>query len=292
MELALRVATLSVDLGRRLDLASAELSDIYYLALVQHIGCTSDSLEFAAFSGGDDNAFRSHAMLFPAMSGGELLRTMIRYLGEGRGLGERARLLAGMIAHADEQAGKVVVAHCEAGGRLAERLGLSPGVRAGLLQEQERWDGRGRPAGLAGKELCVARRVVLVAHDALVLSQAGDDVLVTLRARRGHAYDPAVVDALVEAGGPPAVEPGADLWAGALDAEPAPVATISQSGIDRVALACADFTDLKSPYLLGHSTRVAQLASDGAEVLGIAPTEVDAVRRSALLHDLGRVGTS
>lgn len=290
MELALRIATLGVELGRRLGLEAADLSDIYYLALVEHIGCTSDSLEFAAFSGGDDNAFRSHAMVFPAMSQGEVLMTVIRYIGEGRPLGERARLVAAMLVHADEQAGKIAVAHCEAGGRLAERLGLSPGVRAGLLQEQERWDGKGRPAGLAGKDICLAKRVVLVAHDALVLAQAGGDVLETLRARRGRAYDPAVVDALVEAGGPPAVEPGADVWARALEAEPAPVATISQSGVDRVALACADFTDLKSPYLLGHSTRVAELACGGAEVLGCARAEVEEIRRAALLHDLGRVG--
>lgn len=290
MELALRVALLGVDLGRSLGLEAAVLSDIYYLALVEHIGCTADSLEFAAFAGGDDNAFRSHAMVFPAMSRAEVLRTVIGHIGEGRPFRDRARLVAAMLVHADEQASKVATAHCEAGSRFAERLGLSDGVLAGLLQEQERWDGKGRPAGLAGKALSPAKRVVLVAHDALVLSQAEGNVLATMQSRRGRAYDPEVLDALVAAGGPPAVEPEADVWARALAAEPPPLKSISQSGIDRVALACADFTDLKSPYLLGHSTRVAELASGGAEVLGSPRGEVEEIRRAALLHDLGRVG--
>jgi hypothetical protein len=42
------------------------LADAYYLALVKHIGCTSDSLEFAGFAGGDDIGFRRRAMLWPA----------------------------------------------------------------------------------------------------------------------------------------------------------------------------------------------------------------------------------
>jgi HD-GYP domain-containing protein (c-di-GMP phosphodiesterase class II) len=291
MELALRIAALGVGLGRQLRLGPADLSDIYYLALVEHIGCTSDSLEFAAFSGGDDIGYRRRAMAWPASPPGEIVEAIVRHTGEGRPPFERARLVVGMLIHSEQRPRQVVAAHCEAGGRLAERLGLSQGVRRGLLQEQERWDGRGRPEGLAGDALCMAQRVVSVAHDAIVLMEAGRPVLQTLRSRRGHAYDPAVVDAMVEAG-PPAGAGDADAWVGGLEAEPAPALTVPGAAIDRVALALADFTDLKSPYLLGHSTRVAEVASGAADVLACAPAEVDEVRRAALLHDLGRVGVA
>jgi HD-GYP domain-containing protein (c-di-GMP phosphodiesterase class II) len=54
----------------------------------------------------------------------------------------------------------------------------------------------------------------------------------------------------------------------------------------------ADFADLKSPFTIGHSRGVAALAASAAQQCGMSGGEVAAVRRAALLHDLGRVGVS
>jgi HD-GYP domain-containing protein (c-di-GMP phosphodiesterase class II) len=98
------------------------------------------------------------------------------------------------------------------------------------------------------------------------------------------------VDVFIELAGIDALDPAADAWATGLAAEPQPVAVIDSHDLDRIALAFADFTDLKSPYLLGHSTRVAELAADAADAAGLDHNEIVDVRRAALLHDLGRVG--
>jgi DNA-binding CsgD family transcriptional regulator len=74
--------------------------------------------------------------------------------------------------------------------------------------------------------------------------------------------------------------------------EPAPPVTIPEWRVDDVAAALADAVDLKSPYLLGHSSGVARLAEAAATRLGLGAEESAAVRRSGLLHDLGRVGVS
>jgi HD-GYP domain-containing protein (c-di-GMP phosphodiesterase class II) len=50
--------------------------------------------------------------------------------------------------------------------------------------------------------------------------------------------------------------------------------------------------DLKSPYLLGHSSQVATLSERAAGTLGFDPEAVTDLRRAALLHDLGRVAVS
>jgi HD-GYP domain-containing protein (c-di-GMP phosphodiesterase class II) len=50
-----------------------------------------------------------------------------------------------------------------------------------------------------------------------------------------------------------------------------------------------DFTDLASPYLVGHSAGVAELAASAARRCGLAPAEVVLVRRAGRVHDLGRV---
>jgi HD-GYP domain-containing protein (c-di-GMP phosphodiesterase class II) len=54
----------------------------------------------------------------------------------------------------------------------------------------------------------------------------------------------------------------------------------------------ADFADLASPYTVGHSAGVADLAEAAGWRSGLAPDRVSALRRAALLHDLGRVGVS
>lgn len=290
MDLALKVAILGVELGRRLGLHPGDLSDIYYLALVRHIGCTSDSVEFAGFSGGDDIAIRRRALVWPSADPPELLREILLHVGEGRPSWERAALVAAMLAGGRQRPLQVVAAHCEAGGRLAERLSLSEGVRAGLVQEQERWDGKGLPAGLAGPALTIANRVVRVAHDALVLSATGGNALEIVRRRSATAYDPDVAATLLELGRLDLGEESGDAWAAALAVEPEPQLTIAAADIDGIALACGDFVDLKSPWFLGHSARVAALAVAAAEALGAEAEETADLRRAALLHDLGRVG--
>ena len=54
----------------------------------------------------------------------------------------------------------------------------------------------------------------------------------------------------------------------------------------------ADYADLQSPWLLGHSARVAQLADAAAKSLQLPAAERDLLRRAAWLHDVGRVGIS
>jgi HD-GYP domain-containing protein (c-di-GMP phosphodiesterase class II) len=51
-----------------------------------------------------------------------------------------------------------------------------------------------------------------------------------------------------------------------------------------------DFADLASPYLLGHSSGVGRLALAAARRCDLDASELVAVRRAALVHDLGRVG--
>jgi DNA-binding response OmpR family regulator len=67
-----------------------------------------------------------------------------------------------------------------------------------LRAVEERWDGTGRPAGLAGDVIPIAARVVSVARDhARALAQKPDEAasMQALQAGSGKKYDPAVVDA-------------------------------------------------------------------------------------------------
>jgi HD-GYP domain-containing protein (c-di-GMP phosphodiesterase class II) len=78
----------------------------------------------------------------------------------------------------------------------------------------------------------------------------------------------------------------------ALSTEPPPELTVASGGLDRVCLAFATFADLKGRFLLGHSTRVAELVDRAGQLGGYDDAARRRLRASALLIDIGRVGVS
>jgi HD-GYP domain-containing protein (c-di-GMP phosphodiesterase class II)/DNA-binding CsgD family transcriptional regulator len=292
MEHALRTCLLAVRLAQHLGTSSGELQEVYDLALLRFIGCTAGAHETATMAGGEDLAF--YAGIGPRFMGEmpEVVGYLLMHLARGSPPLRRARLVAAALAdvHAAERA---VTAHCEAARILAARMGLADALCHALAHAFERWDGKGFPDHLAGEAIPLCVRIVVVARDAVLWHRIGGNALVVqvLRRRRGRAYDPAVVDGLLghssellaEVYGSPALER-------VLQAEPSPHRWVSGTHVDKILHACAEFTDLKSPFTHGHSLAVAFLAEAAAHVAGLSDAEAVAIRRAALLHDMGRLG--
>jgi HD-GYP domain-containing protein (c-di-GMP phosphodiesterase class II) len=74
--------------------------------------------------------------------------------------------------------------------------------------------------------------------------------------------------------------------------EPGLAVFMSDDEFDAALEAIADFADLKSPYTLGHSRGVAELAEAAARDYGLPADECKRIRRAGLVHDLGRLGVS
>jgi HD-GYP domain-containing protein (c-di-GMP phosphodiesterase class II) len=291
MEQGLRTCWLSLAASERLGLDAATRSAVYYVALLRFVGCTSDASETAVLAGGDDIAFL-RAMTPMAMADvGEGMRYFVAHLAEDLPFHRRV----GRVVRALTDPGwerRSLSGHCEVASRLAARVGLGEAVRLALGHAYERWDGKGLPDGLAGEEVPVAMRVVTVARDVeLWARQAGWPAAVdVLGHRRGHAYDPAVVDAFVAEGERWLAAVGEDPCARVLDAEPGPVLWIGAADRDAALAAVADFADLKSVWLRGHSTGVARLVDAAARAAGLPGSDAVTVGRAALVHDVGRVG--
>jgi len=75
-----------------------------------------------------------------------------------------------------------------------------------------------------------------------------------------------------------------------LELEPEPRRKLDGEALDHALNVAADFIDLKSPYMAGHSRRCAQLSSEAARVLAFSDDAVTALRRAALVHDFGTTG--
>jgi HD-GYP domain-containing protein (c-di-GMP phosphodiesterase class II) len=207
-------------------------------------------------------------------------------IGAGQNPLVRAGLVLGMLRAGKERAREGMRAHCELGEHLAIRLGLTPGVRAGLQAAFEQWNGQGLPNGWTGEQIPVPARIVFVARDVEILHRLGgiDRALDAVRRRRGSAYEPAVADAFLKAASEvlSSIESGSP-WEAVLEQEPGSRPTVPETRLDSVLEAFADFVDLKSPFTVGHSRAVADLAA------AAAGADAGMLRRAALVHDLGRV---
>ncbi len=284
LEQALRTCLIAIELAARMGLTKDEISEVFYVALLRFLGCTADAHEVAEFFGGDDLAERRAAAQLLGGSPPELARVILR-VGRGQGPLRRAELLAGLIARGPGLMREVAMAHCEMAEHLAVRLGLPAGVRRALGDENWRWDGLGAPRGFSRNDIPISARIVFVARDAEVLHREGGSQLLraSLRARTGHAYDPAVAGTLLQhAEEVMAAIEVTSPWEAVLHREPEPHPWVPESRLDSVLETFADFVDMKSPCMAGHSRGVAALASGasaGGKNLG----------RSGLVHDLGRV---
>jgi HD-GYP domain-containing protein (c-di-GMP phosphodiesterase class II) len=294
LERTMRTALFAVDVGRQLGLPDRELSNAFYLALLRAIGCTAFAHE-EALAYGDDITYRR--TYFPVDFGRaeEVAAATRENLALGQSPDARERAIARFFADGPQLASEMAATACGVAVRFASRLGMDEVVARGLTHVWERWDGQGFPGGLAEGEIEIAARLVTLANVVEIDHRmSGRRVACENVGRRsGGWFDPDVASAFLECA--PRVFDAIEresVWDVLLDAEPSPRVSLPVSRLDDVTSAFADFVDLKSPYLAGHSGGVARLASAAAEILGLDEQEQVGLRHAGLLHDLGRVSVS
>jgi len=291
-ETALRSSLLATALARTMALPDDEVRNACLGTLLRHVGCTATASAEARLYGGDELVSRQAAQPTDFGNPREMLRLTLA-TGRGAGLMRPAKIaksVVGDMRHGTE----VLTSVCDAASMLVRRLGLGRAVQECVGQQFERWDGKG-PYRKAKDEVPLPARIGEVATQAvLFLDAAGPEAALAMAERRaGGWFDPNVAQAFGRAGADLMDELAAsDPWQALLTAEPAPVAYLDESDLDRVARCFADMVDLKSPYTIGHSSEVAERAEAAGRRLGLPEGEVVTLRRAALLHDLGRVGVS
>jgi HD-GYP domain-containing protein (c-di-GMP phosphodiesterase class II) len=293
MEHAMRQSLIALRLAERLGLDETTRGVVYYVGLIGWVGCHVDAYEQAKWFG-DDMALKADA-LHVDMAGLPARAFMWSHVGAGRGLMERARLGVRFVGDGRRAANDMVENHWLATNELAGRLGLGPQVREGLYQTFERWDGKGVPAEVKGSEILVPARVVNLADVVEVYHRTGgvDAAVAVARERSGTQFDPALVDVFCAEA--PTLLSDIDSvtsWPAVIEAEPALGIVLSDGELESALEAIADFTDLKSPWTIGHSRGVADLACAATKIYGLSDGDAGSVRRAGLVHDLGRLGVS
>jgi HD-GYP domain-containing protein (c-di-GMP phosphodiesterase class II) len=291
MEHALRSWLIAARLATETGMDPDARRSLYYVVLLAWVGCVADTPEVARWFG-DDIAYRRDSFGVDRV-GLPMLTYSLRRVGVGAPLVHRLRLGATLVATGGQPVVRGFLSHCISTARMAERLGLGNDIATQLTQVFTRWDGKGVPDDVAGEQIAPTVRLFHVADSVEVLHRTGgvEAAVKLARAWRGTQFDPAVVDAFcasadeVLAG----LDEVAD-WNAAIAGEPGLQAFLSDQALDDALVAIGDFTDLRSPSRSGHSRAVADLAARAAELAGLPPGEVAAVRRAGLVHDLGMHG--
>ncbi len=292
---AVRATYIGMRIAADIGLPAEQLRDLFYTELLMDAGCTAWTGQVAASILGDDIAARRELFFFTDPSDPRsILRWLARYMAAGEGLGTR-------IAHSVRFAvdGKAFMTEgmqntCEVAARLAGRLGMSIGVQEALRFAFEHWDGSG-PAARRAESIPVISRIVYATIFIEVFHQVGGRAAAVelARNRRGKALDPVVSDAVARLAADDVFwqELESDsVWALVRGMEPdSSHRYFRETRLDEAVKAFADFADLKSFYLAGHSRRVAALAERIASVLGSSAADLVTVRWAALLHDVGLV---
>jgi response regulator RpfG family c-di-GMP phosphodiesterase/DNA-binding CsgD family transcriptional regulator len=271
----------------------AVVHDAFYTTLLQHVGCTAYAHETSLVFGGNDIAIRAGGAIVDFTSPKEALRAFLR-LAEDESLAVRARTVVAAVRLGSSFDRELSRANCEVALRLADRIGLEPGVQQGLDSVYERWDGKGHPRHLQGDAIPHPSRLAHVATQAVLLLDLGGVDLArnTIRKRAGGWLDPRLVETFLTHHHDILDDLDTiDADAAALEAGRRPEEVVPSSRLDAIAKAFADMVDVKSPYTHGHSSGVAQIAEAAAHRMGLSESEITAIRRAGYLHDIGHVGT-
>ena len=233
-----------------------DLRAVHSVSLLRFLGCTADSSETAQMAGGDDLTL--NAEMAPVMNGSRV--EGIRQLVKAARRGEPRSRKAGWclpLSPSGEPAGGLA-AHCEVATMLARRLGIEERVTTALLAPMYGGMATGTPPDGRRGYPGIRTGVANAAGD--VDSSSGWEPMWPAwwsaeAARHTTRWWSERSRALAGADTDPHGR-GVGVRA------PAPLRYVED--LDAALAAMADFADLKSPWMRGHSTKVAELAETAA----------------------------
>ena len=266
-EHGLQSTLVAMRLADRLGVDAEVATETFYGCLLFYAGCTTDADVAAAMF--PEGALLQH--FNPVMYGSRAQTHARSPARAGRpgsiapGSGDpgccspAAEPLVGTSEH--------IVAMCEVAEMLSDRLGVPGQVRDHFRGFTATVGRQGDSAGVGGEQIPMAVRIVQVARDATLQLLIGgrDHAAGVIRERAGKAFDPEVVTALLaDDGGSARLHRAQGRCGPRCFGRNRSQRCWSERSSTEALAAMGDFADLISPYFLGHSAGVAQLADDAA----------------------------
>ncbi|MBL8871518.1 MAG: HD domain-containing protein, partial [Planctomycetaceae bacterium] len=206
--------------------------------------------------------------------------------------------MVALAKHGQEGTKNLIKTRCERGATIARHLGFNERTAQAILDLDEHWNGKGHPLGKRGEEISMLGRILNISQTIEVFWRESGlkGAIDVVKQRSGTWFDPALCRAFVKncrdshwqqlwnAG---------DLLTDIVQLEPIQLRhPVGSDFLDRVAQGFSEVVDAKSPWTYKHSEGVATISVGIATALGWERERIVALRRAALLHDLGKLGIS
>src|SRR3954470_16435303 len=289
---ALRTCAIGMRLAQALKLHAVDRSHLFYALLLQDAGCSANSAKMAALFGADDHLAKRTSKRVDWSGRLPAFMWSLRTVAPGGSPRRRIDRLRAIKAER-EVTRALMRARCDRGAEIALMLGFEVETAEAIRALDEHWDGGGQPRGLRGEEIPLLARILCLAQTVEIFHAAGgvEAAWRVVHRRRGRWFDPALVRALGTIRADPAFWNSLDAHAIAQWEPEDRVLSADDSRLDEIAAAFAGVVDAKSPWTYRHSDRVGLIAAGLASALGSDLDAVRALRRAALLHDIGKLAS-
>ncbi|MFM9874363.1 MAG: HD-GYP domain-containing protein [Fimbriimonadaceae bacterium] len=291
---AVRTCALSSRIGRVFGLSERELSDLFFVAILKDCGCSNNSVRLQKIFGGDEVLMKREVKLIDWTSTTENVKFAFAHTEPGKNWIAKLRRLSSNLGTPKSIMDEVTQARCTRGAAIARKLGCSEAVATGIHSLDEHWDGKGSPYGFRGDSVPILSRIVCLAQtfEVFLLAFGLEEAIEMLRGRSGSWFDPDLVDVCIS------FKSDIAFWESVGDATYAGIVPDALHGsaidadVDAICEAFAMIIDAKSSFTAEHSTRVAEYAVMIGRELGFCTDQLVELRRTGLLHDIGKLAVS
>lgn len=294
---SVRCCYIGMHVGRAMGLDDEALWALYYTLLLKDLGCSSNAARICQLYVTDDHRFKRNAKRAGA-SKPSLLRFVLANTAPDDPWHRRLRALVEVVKNSGSIARELIQTRCTRGADIARQLGFPESVADAVHGLDEHFDGSGYPEGRSGDAIPVGSRIALLAQvvDVFQFSSGAEAALSEVRSRAGTWFDPVLVRMLEQVGANPLfwqtlAGPGLERVIRELEPRRADF-VVDEAYLDAIAQAFGSVVDAKSAFTAGHSHRVAHLAEQIAQKLGMPAERRRWLWRGALLHDVGKLGVS
>ncbi len=294
----IRCCWIGIHIGKVMNLGEDDLWNLYYTILLKDAGCSSNAARLYELYGSDERQLKHDFKTVNGENFTEVARFLFQHVGASQGLLNKLKRISNLARHGEQYANEVIETRCERGADIARRLGFNDTIADGIRYLDEHWNGGGRPYHISGSKIPIHSRIALLAQVVDVFFQVGGQAASEgeIRRRNGSWFDPDLVEALLS------LSDNKLFWTQLasddlqciiqnLEPKSQPV-IVTDDRLDNITAAFGMIVDSKSPYTYNHSTRVEQYTMAIADELAVPESRRHFLRRSAFLHDIGKLGVS
>lgn len=293
----MRAAFIGTAIGDELGLSGEAANDLFYTLIMKDLGCSSNAARICQLFLTDDIMFK-HNHKLAGVTIRQALSFLMKNTASDEPLAKRLKVVAGFLKDTDGISKDLFETRCQQGHDIAREMGFSEDVANGIACLDEHWDGGGHPMGAKGKDIPLYSQIALISQviDVFNTSSGADAALGEITDRSGKWFDPDLVKAAKSVGANPAFwqrlgNPHLDkqLLSSRLSQSRW---QLTEEKLDKIVGGFARVIDAKSPFTHGHSSRVALYCDLLAEAYGFQDVHRKWLERTALLHDIGKLGIS